>query len=136
MVASTPSFFPIFPLRLTSSQIAVDSTVTNAGDVATWPVWTIKGPGTTITLRNLTTGENLIFLSTVLGSGESIAIDTRPGLKTVTKQDGSNLFNDLDVTSSLWALPRGDSAIRLEMSGVDATASSLQLNYRQRYLSP
>ncbi|OLE27970.1 MAG: hypothetical protein AUG44_08760 [Actinobacteria bacterium 13_1_20CM_3_71_11] len=135
-VSTTPTFFPIFPLRLTSSQIAVDGSVANNGDVATWPVWTITGPGGVIVLRNITTGENIIFSTTTLGIGESISIDTRPGIKTVTKSDGTNLWPDLDLTSSLWSLAAGNNAIRLEMSGVDATRSSLQLNYRQRYLSP
>lgn len=133
-VATTPSFFPLLPLRLTASQIAVDTTVTNAGDVEAWPVWTLKGPGGVIILRNLTTGDYLGFGSTTLGYGESISIDTRPGHKSATKQDGTNLFSDLYGTA-LWSLSPGANAIRLEMSAVDAT-SSLQLNYRQRYLSP
>lgn len=135
-VGVTPTFFPILPLRLTASQIAVDATVINAGDKDAWPVWTITGPGATIALRNLTTGEDIVFASTALGLGESVYIDTRPGAKTVTKNDGTNLWPDLDATSSLWSLRPGDNAIRLEMSAATAGMSALQVNYRQRYLSP
>jgi phage-related protein len=135
-IGATPSFFPIFPLRLTASQIAVDTTVTNSGDTDAWPVWTIVGPGSGIVLRNLTTGELLLFNTLSLGTGESVVIDTRPGRKTVTKQDGSNSFPDLDVSSSLWALRTGTTSVRLEMSAALAGVSSLAVNYRQRYLSP
>jgi phage-related protein len=135
-IGPAPSFFPFFPLRLTSSQIAANATVTNGGDVEAWPVWTITGPGSGIVLRNLTTGANLIFSTTALGSWESIVIDTRPGIKTVTKQDGTNLFPDLDVTSALWSLQAGPNATRLEMSGAIPGSSALQLKLRRRYLAP
>lgn len=135
-IGSTPSFFPFFPLRLTSSQIAVDTTVTNDGDVSAWPVWTITGPGSGIYLRNLTTGQVLDFSSLgglTLGTGETAVIDTR--YKTVTKNDGTNLWPYLTLESSLWSLAKGSTAVRLEMAGTSG-ASALQLQYRPRYLSP
>lgn len=135
-IGATPSFFPFFPLRLTASQIAVDTTVSNAGDGVAWPVWTIFGPAAQIVLRNLTTGELLLFSTLTLGAGESVVIDTRPGYKTATKNDRTNVFPDLDVSSSLWALQPGNTALRLEMSAALAGSSALQLNFRQRYLSP
>lgn len=133
-IGAVPTFFPIFPIRLTSSQIAVDATVTNSGDVECWPVWTVTGPGSVIVLRNLTTGQSITFSTLALGAGESIVIDTDPG--TVTKQDGSNQFPDLTIGSDLWALQPGGNAVRLEMAGAVAGTSALQLNYRQRYLTP
>ncbi|MEU0797181.1 hypothetical protein ABZ342_44565 [Amycolatopsis sp. NPDC005961] len=136
-IGVTPTFFPIFPMRLTSSQIAVDATALNAGDVEAWPRWTITGPGGDVTLRNLTTGDYLTLNGISLAAGESIAIDTRPGYKTITANDGSSIFSMLSISSSLWSLPaRMTSSIRLEMGGAVAGSSSLQLSYRQRYLSP
>lgn len=131
------TFFPFFPLRLTSSEIAVDTTITNTGDDANvWPTWTIRGPGGVIKLRNFTTGKNLIFTSTTLGVGEFVTVDTRPGRKTVTRQDGTSLFADLDPTSALWPLQTGANAVRLEMTGATPGASALTVNYRPGYLSP
>ena len=135
-IGATPSFFPIFPIRLTSSSIAVDATVINTGDVATWPVWTIVGPGAAIILRNLNTGEYISFDTLALGSGESVVIDTRPGYKTVTKSDDTNLFPDLSILSTLWALQPGNTAVRLEMSAAIAGSSSMNLSYKRKYLSP
>ncbi|MFC3453993.1 phage distal tail protein [Amycolatopsis speibonae] len=135
-IGNPPAFFPIPPLRLTASEIAVDTTVNNDGDDDAWPVWTIYGPGSGATLRNLTTGKVLSLPSSSLGLGESISIDTRKGRKTVTKNDGTNLFTGLTTTSALWPLVEGTNAVRLEMTGVTTGVSSLQLSYRRRYLSP
>lgn len=130
--ASTGLFFPLPPLRLSSASVFADATVDNPGDVEAWPVWTVTGPGSGLVLRNLSTGESL-SLSTALGSGESVAIDTRPGVKTVTKSDGTNLFGDLSATSALWALQSGTNSLRVELSGV-TSASGVVLSYTPRYL--
>lgn len=135
-VTATPNFFPFFPLRLTSSAIVVHATVSNGGDVPTWPVWTIIGPGSGIVLQNGTTGEEITFLTTVLGVGQTISIDTRPGNKTVTRNDGTNLFSDLDPLSTLWQLQQGANVVNLQMAGTAPNVSVLNLNYRQKYLSP
>lgn len=138
-VAQAPSFFPFFPLRLTSSQIAVSTTIVNNGDTEAWPVWTIKGPGGGaggIVLQNLTTGLDIAFMTTSLGSGEFITIDTRPGYKLVTKSDGTNLFPDLDPTSVLWPLEAGSNSVNLQLTGAIVGATAMTIAYRQRYLSP
>ncbi|MFI9817570.1 phage distal tail protein [Saccharothrix variisporea] len=131
-VGTTATFFPFFPLRLSSSEVYATGSITNPGDVETWPVWTITGPGSAIVLRNLTTGKSL-SLSTTLGAGESVVIDTREGVKTVTHSSGANLFSSLSATSSLWPLARGVNAFQIEMSAA-TTASLVSLAYRPRYL--
>lgn len=135
-IETAPVFFPIFPLRLTASEIAVDTTVTNSGDVETWPVWTITGPGSGIALHNLTTGKAITMPGVTLTNGESIEIDTRPGAKTVLRNDGTNMWPYLSTTSSLWPLVRGSNAVRLEMTGAVVGVSKLRISHRPRYLSP
>jgi phage-related protein len=131
----TPStFFPFFPIRLSNAQVFTDASPDNVGDVDAWPVWTLTGPGSTIYLRNLTTGY-VLNLATTLGSGESAVIDTRPGAKTVTKADGTNLFSQLSNSSFLWPLEPGVNSLRIEMSGATA-ASSVSMAFRPHYLSP
>lgn len=133
-IGTQPSFFPFFPLRLTASEIAVDTTIDNGGDVDAWPVWTITGPGSGIVLRNLGTGKNLTPSGLTLAAGDTMVVDTRPGAKTVTKGDGTNLWPFLTSASALWPLRRGPNAMRLEMATTTA-ASGLRLSYRPRYLS-
>lgn len=130
---SVATFFPFFPLRLASSEVFADDTINNLGDVDTWPVWTITGPGSAITLRNLTTGKLLTLTGVTLGAGETVTIDTRPGQKAVYRNDGTNLYGSLTSTSSLWNLQRGQNAVRVEM-GSATTDSSVRLARRHRYL--
>jgi len=137
VVGVTPTFFPIFPIRLTASEIAVDASVTNGGDVEAWPVWQITGPGSSIVLRNVTTGKLLQFSTLSLSAGEFVSVDTRPeAVSQVVKSNGTSVFSDLTATSSLWSLTAGLNAIRLEMGGALAGSSSLTLSYRQKYLAP
>lgn len=130
----TPApFFPIFPLRLASSEVFADDTIENDGDVEVWPVWTIVGPATSIVLRNLTSGKTL-QLDYTLAAGDTITIDTRPGAKTVLLDDGTNLFQYLTATSSLWSIARGDNAIRIEASS-STTDTQVVISYKRRYLT-
>lgn len=129
---TTASFFPIFPWRLASSEVFADATVVNDGDVDAWPVWTITGPGSGLVLRNLTTGKVLSLNRTLL-AGEIVTIDTTPGVKTVTLNDGTNLFGLL-TDRQLWPLARGTNSIRVELSGATG-ATSVVLTYRRRWLS-
>lgn len=129
---TTSTFFPMFPLRLSSSEVFADATVQNDGDVEAWPVWTITGPGSDPVLRNLTSGKTLA-LDVDLLDGESITIDTRPRQKTITKSDGTNGFSTLTATSSLWPLLDGPNSVRVELSGASA-ASAVTITFHKRYL--
>jgi hypothetical protein len=129
------AFFPIFPLRLGTSQVFTGAIENNLGDVEAWPIWTITGPGDTLVLTNNTTGETL-HLNYALLTGESLVIDTRPGHKTVVKNDGTNLFGFLDfggVTSALWSLARGNNDLTIELSGINPAVTRVQLSYQRRY---
>lgn len=149
--AGTPaSFFPFFPLRLSSSEVFADASVDNAGDVDAWPVWTIAGPCTELYLRSFAddvfaaaifpfdapAADQVLHLTTTLAAGETLTIDTRPGYKTVTAFDGTNLFSLLDPAArAMWPLNRGSNSIRIEMSGADV-GSSVNLSYKQGWLAP
>jgi hypothetical protein len=125
---------PFFGLRLSSESVFGSQVVANDGDVETWPVWTVHGPCTSITLSNDTTGET-ISLPITLTATQTVTIDTRPFRKTVRRDDGTNLYGSLSATSSLWALPLGDSTVTISLPG--ATADSyVTLNYARRWLTP
>jgi hypothetical protein len=127
-------FFPILPLRLASSTVFADITIDNTGDVETYPEWIVQGPGESIVLTNLSTGETT-SLDLSLEAGETVTIDTSPNAKTVTKSDGSNLFYTLSDDSSLWALQEGNNSIQIQMANATAD-SSIQLTYKNRYWGP
>jgi hypothetical protein len=130
-VGTPATFFPMLPMRLTSSTVFADTTIANNGDVESWPTWIITGPGDTIYIRNLTTGE-FININYTLAPGDTITIDTRPGKKTVTFGDGTNLYPNMSSDSSLWALQAGNNQVRIEMQNSQVT-SNVQLSYQNRY---
>lgn len=132
-IGAPSSWFPFFPLRLGASELYATVTIDNLGDVAAWPVWQIQGPGSDITLRNLTTGKSL-SLAVNLGA-DAVTIDTRPGRKSVVRTiDGANLFGSLSLTSSLWPLQRGVNIVRVEMA-LATTDSAVQLSRKHAYLT-
>lgn len=131
-----PSFFPIFPLKLTASELAVDDSIDNTGDEETWPVWTIEGPGSGIKLSNLSTGEFIWLPSVNLVAGQTLVIDTRPGYKSVVIDSTVSAYSELSNDSVLWALAEGTNSVRLEMSGADDSLSGLSVSYYRKFLSP
>lgn len=128
------------PFRLASSQVFADISVDNKGDVEAYPELIITGPGEDIKITNQSTGEvmHLDHPDAKLGIGESITINTSPyppNEKTVTKNDGTNLFYTLSDDSSLWSLQDGTNSIRLEMANA-TDDSNIQLSYKNRYWGP
>lgn len=120
------------PLILGASDVFAALTIANAGDVETWPVITVTGPGTDLHLTNSTTGKDLL-LSGAIAAGSVAVIDTRPGRKTVTI-DGVNAFSRLSPASSLWPLEAGSN--RVSIGFATATAqSSVRFAWRQRWLA-
>lgn len=130
-----PGFFPFFPLRLGASETVVATTVTNSGQAATWPVITINGPADSVVASNLTTGQSFTLEYTV-DAGETVTIDTRPGVKTVTTSTDPDvsLFGYLTDDSEMWALAVGSNALEITMTGSDET-SLVDVRWRRRWLS-
>lgn len=126
------AFFPILPIRLASSEVFAGATLANTGDVEAWPIWTITGPGSGLVLENQTTGKTLA-LDYTIDAGEVVTIDTTPGEKTVTLNDGTNLFGDL-TSRQFWPVVRGNNAVSIELAGATVD-SAVRVSYRRAWLS-
>lgn len=110
-LAAPSPFFPFFPLVLSASTIAGQVTVDLSDtDAATYPVWTVTGPGSQLTLTNQTTGLSLV-LNAALGDGVTATIDTRPGQQRITRGDGLNLFGSLASDPNLFPLIDGAQTV-------------------------
>jgi hypothetical protein len=131
---SQTTFFPFFPLVLNSDTVFGTQVIDNTGDVEAFPVWTVHGPCSSITLTNTTTGE-VTDLPVALTASQVVTIDTRPFRKTVTRDDGTNLYGSLTTASVLWNLPTGLSTITVELPGADVD-SYVTLVFSRRWLSP
>ncbi|HEX5595922.1 MAG TPA: hypothetical protein VFX61_07900 [Micromonosporaceae bacterium] len=131
--SSGGTFFPVLPLRVGNSQVLGSVTIDNDGDDDAYPVWTIKGPATSITLINNTTGLKLVLTRTI-GAADTIVIDTRERRQTALLNGVTNLWPDLSNDSDLWPLTEGLNACNLTVAG-STGATSVRLTYQPRYLA-
>lgn len=120
------------PLILGASDVFATLNIVNDGDVNGWPVVTATGPGTDLTLTNMTTGAKLLLAGNV-AAGSVVTIDTRPGHKTARK-DGFNAFGSLSDDSTLWPIVPGPN--RVSIGFATATAqSSVVFTWRRKWLA-
>jgi hypothetical protein len=132
----TPSdFFPIGPalFTLSASQVFGGTLVDNTGNVETYPVWTLEGPATSLTL-SLDGTARVFTINATIADGDSLTIDTDPRSQTVVDSNGDNRWDDVDDSAlDLWALPRGVSAVTVTVGGGSAN-TKLSMSYQPRYL--
>lgn len=139
--SSGGEFFPILPLEVGDSQVLGEVVVNNPGDDVAYPVWTITGPATEITLANTiqdpATGgsslRELVITRTITGT-DTIAIDTRERRQTALLNGVTNLWPDLSDDSVMWPLEEGDNALNLVVDGSTA-ATSVSMTYQPRHLA-
>lgn len=134
--ASIGSFLStsFLPVKLTGDALLGDQTVTNDGDLDAYPVFTVRGPATSFTLENVTTGQRITY-EAALADGQVLTIDTRPYVRSVRTADGVNRYASLSLDSVLWHLPPGPSSIRLTLTG-STEASFVTISYRRLWLAP
>lgn len=131
-LSAGPNFFPIFPLNLAPSSVQGAFTVDlSTADTTSYPLWTITGPGSALTLTNTTTGQ-VITVNAALSPGQSMIIDTRPGFQSVRRDDGTNLMGSVSSDPALWGLIEGVNAVTAQLTGA-TTASRITGVYSPRY---
>jgi hypothetical protein len=127
-LAAPAPFFPVTPVRLSTTTIAGVATVDLSGtDAPTFPRWTVTGPGTQLTLSNTYTAVQLdgtvapvtqsLVLNAPIGDGQVVAIDTRPSYQSVRRADGTNLFGSLASDPALWSLVDGVNSVSAVLTG-------------------
>lgn len=134
-VAGGGDFYPSgVPWAVSDDQILGSGiVVTNPGDVDAFPVWTLTGPLTEAVITNTTTGEEFT-LTTTLGSTDTVVIDCRNRIKTVTLNGTTNLWPDLDDMASLWAFQPDDNIVDLAITGA-TSATRVSYSLTPLYLS-
>ena len=131
--AVSGTFFPILPLVVGDSQVLGAVTVDNDGDDNAYPVWTITGPATSVSLTNVTTGEVIVLTHTIT-VGDTIVIDTRQRQQTAVLNGATNLWGDLSDASTMWALEPGLNDLTLTVSG-STSNTRVRMTYQPRYLA-
>jgi hypothetical protein len=110
--------------------------VTNNGTADAWPVIRITGPCANVTITHVASGRTLALPTLNLDDGRWVEIDTRPGNRTVTWDNGGNASAYLSPASrvDLFSLPPGTSEMR--WSAFDSTNTArLRLTWRDAYIA-
>ena len=117
----------------------IAANLTYTGTWLEYPTLTLNGPLINPTIRNLTTEEK-ITLNITLIAGESIEIDLRYGVKTVTKNDGTNQIGTLSDDSDLATFhlapdPEAAGGINsMLLNGTAGDTGSLVIEWYPRYI--
>lgn len=129
---------PFLGLALNSTQtINGVSEVSITGDVDTWPIWYVSGPGGPLSFtRRMDDAAELTFeLAVTLNAGDQVVIDTRPGRKSVINETtGENLWNLLGPNPQLWPIAPGVNEVQINM-GAAGAESAVTMTYTPRYIS-
>lgn len=99
-------------------------TITYTGDIETYPVLKVTGPGNLYQLSNYTT-DQFIYFDVELGDGEEAILDLRPGKKTFTSNIRGDLFNKIrggSDTESFCIAP-GDNDVTIFIDDASAAAA-------------
>lgn len=109
------------------------ATITNSGNVDSYPIITFYGELVEPLIRNNTTGEEFRYLATI-NSGDYIIVDMEA--KTVTDQDGANQLGNVGTTQrDFFALQPGDNVLQFSHNDVYSIDPSAVVEWRDSYLA-
>lgn len=121
---------PGYP-RVSSSAVLGGQVLTNPGDVAGWPTWTLTGPATSLVAANSTLGKTWTLTYTLTG-GQQATITTSPR-PILRGPAGVNISGALNwPTAYLWPLAPGDNAVSFTVGGASA-GSRVDMTFNPRY---
>ena len=108
--------------------------VTNNGTANTWPVIRITGPCANVSVIHVASGRTLALPTLTLTAGQWVELDTRPGYRTVTRENGGNASAHLSPGSRIdqFYLPPGTSEMR--WTAFDSTLTArMRVTWRDAY---
>lgn len=107
--------------------------LTVSGDAPALPSFTLEGPFDTCQVG--IAGGSSFALASALSAGDVITVSTERGSRGPRLNGGSIDWSLLTSTSRLFDLPVGSMSIQVSTSGTTG-ASSAEMTYRQRWLTP
>ena len=114
--------FPLaFPLDFGVGAGGGTLLLTNAGNTATWPTWTITGPVTNPVILNTATGQRLALSGLTIDAGQTLTLDT--DARTVMLQGVASRRGKLTADSAWFGLRPGATPIAFQASTYDVNAN-------------
>lgn len=132
--------FPItFPIMFGPGGVTYSTTITYVGNWQTYPIMTITGPYTSLTLTNTVTGA-VITLEVPIGVSQSRILDLTPGAISIVDENGVSAFGDLGEDSNLVDFtiephpiaPNGNNEIRAMIVGATPD-TTFTIKYQDRW---
>ena len=108
-------------IPMSISAFAETQVITNAGDLATFPTFTIPGAFTSPKITNVTTGKLIHFSGLTVLDGEEFIVDMDA---QTAKVDGVSVMDKRTSDSEAWPLEKGDNIVKFETSTGLATATA------------
>lgn len=109
------------------------TTMTNPGDVESWPVWELTGPLGGFAATNDTSGVHFAF-NYDIPAGETVTINTNPA--SVRDSTGQNLSRYIDWFAdegvSLWSFQPGANRVTFNLT-VPSDGSVIRVKFLPRY---
>lgn len=130
-LASGGGFTIPFTIPFTiSPQVGGSTTLVNDGDLPAWPTIIFRGPLTSPTILNETSGVFLQLSGLSLEVGESVTITMRPLI--ITQDSINDKFSTKTSSSSPWSLAPGSNVIVFTDTVFDSRAS-VSISWRDSY---
>lgn len=114
------------PWHIAQGVTLATATVTNPGDVESWPAWTINGPGTDIAI---TVSGNTIAVPFPLADGDTLVIDTHPTRQTATLNGTVDKTGDLTQAGFAPIPPGASVPVELSLTGPGSISLSMPTYY-------
>ena len=107
---------------ISSGSTLGNATMDNPGDVDAWPVWTIYGPTSSVSVG---VGGKLVTVPFAIADGDSLTIDTRPSAQTAFTAAGVEMTSQLSAFNFA-PVPSGQSVpLSLSMVGNGVVQAAL-----------
>lgn len=117
----------IYSAAIKETRIApnVSAPIENVGSMQTPPDIIVNGPATNIQIKNLSTGENIVFTAAyAITAGQKLIISAAN--RTVLRENSSNQYSQLQYASTTWwQLQPGVNNLTWTATGTDANSSMI-----------
>lgn len=124
---------PFLPLNISPGEVIGPTTITNPGEVLSWPVWTIHPPADELVLTDVDNGAS-IPIAAAVPDGLTLSIVTQPGLTDVRLSDGTDYWPALYGSPEFWSIPPGTTNVDLDLT-TPGPGSKVELSFYARYES-
>lgn len=118
------------PFTIGSGATLDVATIDNPGDVPAYPVYTISGPTTSVTVG---IGGRIVEVPFAIASGQSLTIDTGPTAQTAFDSNGVDRTGELGAVDFAPIPPGVSLQMSLQMAGTGTVSGTITPLYRRAW---